>query len=89
MINLSKPIQKLKSNIKIITILAILFVLSTPQTADDDEVDTSIPNYPFKIYSGTSHKYSLQATSSSTFSKMQKQSTTYSSLPSMTKPTTH
>jgi hypothetical protein len=33
-------------------LLSILIILSNPQTADDDEVGTSIPNYPYKIYSG-------------------------------------
>ena len=35
-----------------IVILSIFIMLSYTQTADDDEVVTSIPGYPFKIYSG-------------------------------------
>jgi len=35
-----------------IAIFSILIMLSFGQTADDDEVNTAIPGYPFKIYSG-------------------------------------
>lgn len=35
-----------------VLLLALLFTVSISQTADDDEVDTSIPGYPYKIYSG-------------------------------------
>lgn len=32
--------------------IALLAFTALSQTADDDEVDTSIPGYPYKIYSG-------------------------------------
>lgn len=33
-------------------LFATIIVLSLSQVADDDEVKTSIPGYPYKIYSG-------------------------------------
>jgi hypothetical protein len=36
----------------LVLLFAILTTLVFSQTADDDEVDTSIPGYPFKFYSG-------------------------------------
>jgi len=35
-----------------VLLLAILSTLVYSQTADDDEVDTSVPGYPHKFYSG-------------------------------------
>lgn len=33
--------------------LAMLFAVARSQTPDDDEVEISVPGYPFKFYSGT------------------------------------
>ena len=46
----------LKSIVSLL-LLALLFTVTISQTADDDEVDTSIPGYPYKIYSGTPINY--------------------------------
>ena len=35
-----------------IVMFSIFIIISSGQTADDDEVDTAIPGYPYKIYSG-------------------------------------
>ena len=39
----------------VLLVLALLSTMALSQTADDDEVDTSIPGYPYKFYSGRSH----------------------------------
>lgn len=38
-----------------IVLVATLLVAAVAGTAEDDEVDTSVPNYPHKFYSGTTH----------------------------------
>lgn len=43
--------MNLSTKLKILLLL-IFIILSSTQTADDDEVDTAIPGYPYKIYSG-------------------------------------
>jgi len=52
-------ISIIESNMKIhlsmkygLLLLAILSTMVYSQTADDDEVDTSVPGYPHKFYSG-------------------------------------
>ena len=67
---------------KILIVLLFLAVTSLSQTADDDEVDTSIPGYPYKIYSGTYHH--MQALSSSASQPGERPSTMSSSPRRMT-----
>jgi hypothetical protein len=38
-----------------LVLAATLLVAALGGTAEDDEVDTSVPNYPHKFYSGTTH----------------------------------
>jgi hypothetical protein len=47
--------MKIYLTAKIVLVLALLATTTLSTTADDDEVDTSIPGYPHKIYSGTVH----------------------------------
>lgn len=47
----------------VLMVLAMLSTITVSQTADDDEVDISVPNYPYKFYSGKSH--TMQAISCS------------------------
>jgi hypothetical protein len=39
----------------LVLLFAILTTLVLSQTPDDDEVDSSIPGYPHKFYSGNPH----------------------------------
>lgn len=69
--------------VKIVLVLALLASANSSGTADDDEVDTSVPGYPHKIYSGI--VYLMQGLSSSTSSRI-KLSTTSSSPPKAISP---